>query len=397
MGAKPLVDIEDLGESDHCSHYVAPPAKRTPAARLYNLSGHVNQRRAGRLGTHGEDCYTCVAQCDTAAESAEAAPPPSPEDLEARWESFPIVNPYGDQVHLDDLVTMFAADAASSVNEVIGVTEHDQKQIARARKGIKMGEDYVKKTGKMPKFKDDSEPDAYGRAANTEVITSPMFEELLRGMVENAKEPSKVIHDSSPTVLNGHATYADPARFEAEEQVIFRESPLIVGLSSDLPQPNDYQRFEKTGQSILLTRDSTGQFHAFENACRHRGMELVSSEAPSGNKRLHVCPYHAWTYGSDGSLMSVPFEEGFTDDDGSHATERGGLVELPSAERAGLLWVMPTKVDDATFERLLGEALPPELEAELDLCVAAPPPPPPPIPTPSLPPRAGLDQFVSLR
>ena len=113
-----MKDIEDLGDGGHCSHYIAPPKRGTPQARLHNLSGMINHRRAGRLGTHGEDCYTCVAKCDTAADVE--AEPPSPEQLETRWAQFPIVNPYGDGVHLDDLVEMFAADSASTVNKVVG-------------------------------------------------------------------------------------------------------------------------------------------------------------------------------------------------------------------------------------------------------------------------------------
>eukprot|EP01043_Picozoa_sp_COSAG02_P034350 COSAG02_NODE_2395_length_8958_cov_167.540354_6_plen_377_part_00 len=363
-------DIEDLGEGQ-CSHYMAPPTRGTPRARLHNLSGMINHRRAGRLGSHGEDCYTCVAKCDTAAEPE----PPSPEQLDARWSEFPIVNPYGDGVHLDDLVEMFAGDSASSVNKIVGQTDHDHGELAEARKHLKMAEEAVRKTGKLPEMMqqaDSSDPYVRRGQVRNADITSPKLDALLRGMVDGAKDESKAIHDVNPTVLNAHATYADSGRFEAEEQVLFRESPVIVGLSGDLPEPNDYKRFEIAGKSVLLTRDSAGEFHAFENACRHRGMELVSSEAPTGNKRLHVCPYHAWSYTSDGKLMGVPFEEGFTDEKGSHATERGGLVALPATERAGLLWVMATKTDESTFEQLMGEVLPTELEAELELYVSAP-------------------------
>jgi phenylpropionate dioxygenase-like ring-hydroxylating dioxygenase large terminal subunit len=122
------------------------------------------------------------------------------------------------------------------------------------------------------------------------------------------------------------------------------------------------------GKSILLTRDSQGEFRAFVNACRHRGMELVSKEAPAGNKRLHICPYHAWAYGSDGSLMSVPFEEGFADEDGEHAAERGGLIALQSAEKAGLLLLVPNQdVSQERFQSLIAQSFPPELLAELEL------------------------------
>jgi hypothetical protein len=112
-------DIEDLPAP--CSHYVAPPKKSTPAARLHNLSGMINQRRAGRLGTHGEDCYTCVAACDTAAENA--GPParePTAAELADPWHAFPIINPWSDggAIHLDELVAMRADDPTSDVNAV---------------------------------------------------------------------------------------------------------------------------------------------------------------------------------------------------------------------------------------------------------------------------------------
>eukprot|EP01043_Picozoa_sp_COSAG02_P076204 COSAG02_NODE_16073_length_1115_cov_1.236220_1_plen_245_part_10 len=244
-----MKDIEDLGEG-RCSHYMAPPARGTPQARLHNLSGMINHRRAGRLGSHGEDCFTCVAKCDTAAE----VEPPSSEQLDARWSGFPIINPYGDDVHLDDLVEMFAADSASSVNKIVGETDHDHGELAEARKHLKMAEEMVRKTGKLPEaMRQVDSSDPYIRSGHVKHadITSPILDALLRGMVERAKDYSKAIHDASPTVLNAHATYADTVRFKAEEQLLFLESPLIVGMSGDLPEPNDYKRFEVAGKSVL--------------------------------------------------------------------------------------------------------------------------------------------------
>jgi phenylpropionate dioxygenase-like ring-hydroxylating dioxygenase large terminal subunit len=42
---------------------------------------------------------------------------------------------------------------------------------------------------------------------------------------------------------------------------------------------------------------------AFLNVCRHRGFPLAEG---SGNRETLQCPYHAWTYGLDGSLRAAP-------------------------------------------------------------------------------------------
>ena len=46
--------------------------------------------------------------------------------------------------------------------------------------------------------------------------------------------------------------------------------------------------------------------------------------------------YHAWAYGLDGDLRAIP-GAGFSGLD----RQSLGLIELPSAERAGLIWVLP--------------------------------------------------------
>ena len=347
---------------------------------MYHMSGMLNQRRLGRLGRHGEDCYTCVQQCDTAAvtEVEDATEVESAAD--DKWErfEFPVQDPYGADVHVDDLVKLRAEEPGSSSSEIIGETNHDTERLRKYSAAKSAIEQVVEETGAMP---DDDDAQALftgasgarrnkrGSSLLNPYLSTPevnaMTLPVLKQMVANVQEPLNANVDDSPSVLNGHLTYADEARFAAEQQKFFLESPLIVGLSKDLAENNDYKRIQIMGKSILITRDGEGVFRAFENACRHRGMELVSAEAPSGNKRLHVCPYHAWAYGSDGSLMSVPFEEGFTDENGAHATERGGLIALPAAERAGLLFVVPTVVAEEEFEEMLAQTLPPALEAEL--------------------------------
>ncbi|MGC6517669.1 MAG: aromatic ring-hydroxylating oxygenase subunit alpha [Candidatus Puniceispirillaceae bacterium] len=66
------------------------------------------------------------------------------------------------------------------------------------------------------------------------------------------------------------------------------------------------------GQSIAVVRDSEGILRAFYNVCKHRAHELLSGE---GRKSVITCPYHAWAYKLDGSLVAAPHTDDLIDFD----------------------------------------------------------------------------------
>jgi Rieske 2Fe-2S family protein len=87
-----------------------------------------------------------------------------------------------------------------------------------------------------------------------------------------------------------------------------------------------------------LMRGDDGVVRAFANACRHRNHELLPCGSGTVNRSVVVCPYHAWTYRLDGSLRKAPR---FDAADG-FGVGTFGLVELPSAEWHGLVFVNPS-------------------------------------------------------
>jgi phenylpropionate dioxygenase-like ring-hydroxylating dioxygenase large terminal subunit len=60
-------------------------------------------------------------------------------------------------------------------------------------------------------------------------------------------------------------------------------------------------------------------------------------EAERGQSRRLTCPYHAWTYKSDGSLMAMPQPDAFS---GVCRQDRG-LKPIPTQERYGTVWITP--------------------------------------------------------
>ena len=67
-------------------------------------------------------------------------------------------------------------------------------------------------------------------------------------------------------------------------------------------------RIEIAGRPLIVVRHTDGSVRVLMNRCAHKGSRLVS--APCGNTgKFFRCPYHAWTYRTDGSLLRDPAEE----------------------------------------------------------------------------------------
>jgi len=100
--------------------------------------------------------------------------------------------------------------------------------------------------------------------------------------------------------------FVDEAIYQQELEQIFARAWLFVGHESQVPNPDDYFVSRMGEESVILTRDRQQQLHVLLNTCRHRGMKVCRYD--EGNNRTFSCPYHGWSYSTDGSLVSVPGE-----------------------------------------------------------------------------------------
>lgn len=136
--------------------------------------------------------------------------------------------------------------------------------------------------------------------------------------------------------------YIEPTAL-AQERQLFRQQPLFVCLGSEIPNPGDYVTDDFSGVPVLVVRQADGSVRAMINVCRHRGARLVSERGNAA--RGLVCPYHAWRYGTDGSLLARTYDAGF-----DPACER--LPSLPVMEHLGVVWVIADPDADPDFTGL---------------------------------------------
>jgi Rieske 2Fe-2S family protein len=127
------------------------------------------------------------------------------------------------------------------------------------------------------------------------------------------------------------AFYHDPAIHRRDLDRVLHRHWLVAGHASQASNPGDYFTVRVDQDEVIIARDGGGRLHALLNACRHRGSE-VCTEA-EGNTRHFICPYHAWAYGLDGTLVGARHMPD-TFDKSAH-----GLRRLALREEQGLVFI----------------------------------------------------------
>ena len=130
--------------------------------------------------------------------------------------------------------------------------------------------------------------------------------------------------------------------YQQELERVFARTWLYIGHESQIPNPNDFFISRMGEESVILTRDRQGEIHVLLNTCRHRGMKVCRYD--EGNTPVFSCPYHGWSYSTDGNLVSVPGEligvpQFATAYHGELEKEEWGLISVPKmANYHGSIW-----------------------------------------------------------
>ena len=116
--------------------------------------------------------------------------------------------------------------------------------------------------------------------------------------------------------------YFDPRVARLEQQSVFAAAWQVAGRADQVRENGQFFTADLAGEPIVVARGEDGQLRAFYNVCRHHAAAVVT-EAQGCAKQFR-CPYHGWTYGTDGAL------KGMVEFDGVCNFDRGknGLVPV---------------------------------------------------------------------
>jgi phenylpropionate dioxygenase-like ring-hydroxylating dioxygenase large terminal subunit len=100
--------------------------------------------------------------------------------------------------------------------------------------------------------------------------------------------------------------FSDPEIFELERQRLFTRSWIFVGMESEVAAPGDFVTRTVGTDSVILTRDHSGEISVLLNVCAHRAAQVCMVDG--GATDNFRCPYHGWVYDLSGRVLGMPAE-----------------------------------------------------------------------------------------
>ncbi len=150
--------------------------------------------------------------------------------------------------------------------------------------------------------------------------------------------------------------YIDPELFALEQERFFANTWNYVGHDSQLPKAGDYISNEIAGRPLIVVRHTDGSVRVLMNRCAHKGSRLVS-EACGNTGGFFRCPYHAWAYKTDGSLLAIPLKRGYEGTALQECEAAKGLTTVDNVRLyRGFIFVRLSE-QGPDFETYFGESL----------------------------------------
>ena len=97
--------------------------------------------------------------------------------------------------------------------------------------------------------------------------------------------------------------YRDPRLEKLERVGVFSATWQAVGRVDQVSEKGHFFIADVAGEPVVVVRGEDDLLRAFYNVCRHHAAAVVTET--QGCAKQFRCPYHGWTYSTDGALKGV--------------------------------------------------------------------------------------------
>jgi benzoate/toluate 1,2-dioxygenase alpha subunit len=125
--------------------------------------------------------------------------------------------------------------------------------------------------------------------------------------------------------------YTDPEIFQLEMERLWSRTWIYVGHASQVANPGDYITVDVAAKPVIMVRHTDRTIRVLMNRCAHKGTKVVYDLAGNTGKTFR-CPYHAWTYRTNGSLLNIPLKEGYERTQLAQSEAARGLAQVKNVE-----------------------------------------------------------------
>jgi phenylpropionate dioxygenase-like ring-hydroxylating dioxygenase large terminal subunit len=150
--------------------------------------------------------------------------------------------------------------------------------------------------------------------------------------------------------------YISPEVFALEMEHLFANTWVYVGHASQVPNPGDFYGTTVGDQPVVMVRHTDNSIRVLHNRCAHKGVRVVP-EGTGHVGRHFRCPYHAWTYRTDGSLLNMPLREGYAHPQFAQCEAQQGMAAVGAVQVYRDFVFCRLNRQGVGFEAFFGESL----------------------------------------
>lgn len=143
-------------------------------------------------------------------------------------------------------------------------------------------------------------PPPPGQARCPGVTWEDMLDADSRPVPEFLRETSYEYLGSAPLDVQ---RYTSAEFFRREVDRMWPRVWQFACREEEIPDAGDVVVYDNAGVSLLVTRQNDGTIRAFHNVCLHRGRKLRTRSGWAGDFK---CPFHGFTWETDGRLKEIP-------------------------------------------------------------------------------------------